>query len=43
MREKISKALIKEISVQQDMSLGGVALHVISTEMVQKGIMLHTE
>lgn len=42
-REKISKALIKEISVKQDMSLGGVALHVISTEMVQKGIMLHAD
>ncbi len=38
MREKNSKAVVKEVVVSQDMTQGGVSLHVVSNEMVEAKI-----
>lgn len=42
-REKTTRALAREIAVAEDMSLGGVALHIVTDEMVRKGILKEHE
>ena len=37
-RESRTKALVKQIEVDDDLTQGGVILHVITTEVVQKNV-----